>query len=128
MAFLWPFMAKYSFDWTCIVFSRGHKSKFIWSCPLCFYCRKRFDLRCKIGILFSLSLACFHKDAEHLNYMKTSVTLLYFNFFFRTFLTALATWCHLTLTSNFSQQISLRFFYLRYLKLKSHLLFQLFCF
>ena len=25
-------MAKYSFDWTCIVFSRGHRSKFTWSC------------------------------------------------------------------------------------------------
>ena len=25
-------MAKYRSDWTCIVFSRGHISKFIWSC------------------------------------------------------------------------------------------------
>ena len=35
---LWPFMAKDRFGWTCIVFSRGHRSKFIWSCfirPLC---------------------------------------------------------------------------------------------
>ena len=24
-------MAKYRFDWTCMVFSRGHRSKFIWS-------------------------------------------------------------------------------------------------
>ena len=34
----WPFMAKYRFGWTCIVFSRSHRSKFIWSCfirPLC---------------------------------------------------------------------------------------------
>ena len=29
---LWPFMAKYRSDWTCIVLSRGHRSKFIWSC------------------------------------------------------------------------------------------------
>ena len=32
MAVLWSFMAKYWFEWTFIVFSRGHKSKFIWSC------------------------------------------------------------------------------------------------
>ena len=25
-------MANYLFDWTCIAFSRGHRSKFIWSC------------------------------------------------------------------------------------------------
>ena len=31
---IWPFMAKYRSDWTCIVFSRGHRSKFIWSCFL----------------------------------------------------------------------------------------------
>ena len=30
--FLWSFMVKYWFYWTCIVFSRGHRSKFIWSC------------------------------------------------------------------------------------------------
>ena len=29
---LWPYMANYRFDRTCIVFSRGHRSKFIWSC------------------------------------------------------------------------------------------------
>ena len=29
---LWSFMVKYWFFWTCIVFSRGHRSKFIWSC------------------------------------------------------------------------------------------------
>ena len=29
---LWPFMAKYRIDLTSIVFSRGHRSKFIWSC------------------------------------------------------------------------------------------------
>ena len=29
---LWPFMAKYRSDWTGIVLSRGHRSKFIWSC------------------------------------------------------------------------------------------------
>ena len=29
---VWPFMAKYRFGWTCIVFSRGHRSKLIWSC------------------------------------------------------------------------------------------------
>ena len=28
----WPFMAKYLFDWTGILFSRGHRSKFICSC------------------------------------------------------------------------------------------------
>ena len=33
---LWPFMAKYRSDWTCIVFSRGHRSKFIWSCLIIF--------------------------------------------------------------------------------------------
>ena len=30
---IWPFMANYLLDWTCIVFfSRGHRSKLIWSC------------------------------------------------------------------------------------------------
>ena len=29
---LWPFMAKYRSDWTCIDLSRGHRSKFMWSC------------------------------------------------------------------------------------------------
>ena len=29
---LWYIMAKYRFDWTWIVFSRGHRSKLIWSC------------------------------------------------------------------------------------------------
>ena len=28
----WPFMANYLFDWTYVVFSRGHRSKLIWSC------------------------------------------------------------------------------------------------
>ena len=32
MAFDGHFMAKYWFDWTCIGFSRGHRSKFILSC------------------------------------------------------------------------------------------------
>ena len=32
LAILLCFMKKYRFDWTCIVFSRGHRSKFIWSC------------------------------------------------------------------------------------------------
>ena len=32
MAVLWSFMVKYWFYWTCIVFSCGHRSKFIWSC------------------------------------------------------------------------------------------------
>ena len=32
MAFLWSFMAKYRFCWNCIVFSRGHRTKSIWSC------------------------------------------------------------------------------------------------
>ena len=31
IAFLWSSMAKYGFDWTWIIFSRGHRSKFIWS-------------------------------------------------------------------------------------------------
>ena len=35
MALLWSFMAKYGFDWTCMVFSRGHRSNFIWSCFVC---------------------------------------------------------------------------------------------
>ena len=33
---VWPYYGlvcpKYRFEWTCIVFSRGHRSKFIWSC------------------------------------------------------------------------------------------------
>ena len=29
---LWSYMVKYRNHWTCIVFSRGHKSKFSWSC------------------------------------------------------------------------------------------------
>ena len=42
MAVLWSFMAKYRFDWIFIVFSRGHRSKFIWSCSIwkaitCYY-------------------------------------------------------------------------------------------
>ena len=32
MAVLQSFIAKYRFDWIFIVFSRGHISKFIWSC------------------------------------------------------------------------------------------------
>ena len=32
MAFLLSFVAKYRFYWTWIVFSRGHRSKFIWCC------------------------------------------------------------------------------------------------
>ena len=32
--FLWSFMAKYWFYWTCIIFSRGYRSTFIWSCFL----------------------------------------------------------------------------------------------
>ena len=31
---LWSFMVKYRFYWTYIIFSRGHRSKFIWSCLL----------------------------------------------------------------------------------------------
>ena len=31
---LWPFMAKYRSDYNCIIFSRGHRSKFIWSCSM----------------------------------------------------------------------------------------------
>ena len=31
-AFFWSFIVKYRFDWICIVFSRGHRSKFIWFC------------------------------------------------------------------------------------------------
>ena len=29
---LWPFMAIFLFEWTFVVFSRGHRYKFIWSC------------------------------------------------------------------------------------------------
>ena len=40
---LWCFLAKYRFDCTCIVLSRGHRSKFIWSCFIgSFRRRKRF--------------------------------------------------------------------------------------
>ena len=34
MAFLSSFMVKYRLYWTCIVFSRGHRAKFIWSCSV----------------------------------------------------------------------------------------------
>ena len=45
--FVWSFMAKCRFDWTCVVFSRGHRSKLIWSCYLWMYV-KNFAF-CNIG-------------------------------------------------------------------------------
>ena len=44
---IWPFMVKHKFYWTYIVFSRGHRSKFIWSCLLMsFVTLRTFELLC----------------------------------------------------------------------------------
>ena len=32
LGLLWSFLAIFRFQWSCIIFSRGHRSKFIWSC------------------------------------------------------------------------------------------------
>ena len=42
------FMAKYRCDLTCIVFSRGHRSKFIWSCSLNTGLSKNLLLQCYV--------------------------------------------------------------------------------
>ena len=41
-------MVKYRFYWTFIVFSRGHRSKFIWSCFLC----RTYGLDCMTYLIF----------------------------------------------------------------------------
>ena len=47
---LWHFTSKYWLDWTCMVVSRGQRSKFIWSC---FVSKLSTTVFKKIGIAFS---------------------------------------------------------------------------
>ena len=65
--FLWPLMAKYRFVWTWIVFSRGLRSKFIWSCSISSTIKKFHIAQSDLNTIFIiLSKTSLHYKIVHI--------------------------------------------------------------
>ena len=79
-------MAKYRSDWTCIVFSRGHRSKFIWSCFI-YVINKRITVHSEfIKVALKMKLCTLLYSCHSTFYLMFIESLIVSFSFYQTFL------------------------------------------